>query len=1702
MRIGRKKLTAGLALAAAMIFAAGAATALLPNREADAARGGDDQWVTVEELYIDEAKSFNGDNIMALIKALTGESSYSALTTAAQSKRTSADFRSQNDGKNVSVYFGGMKWDAVYLTTAKTTAGNTTAGDIILDLWRSADTLTAGDAATYSGFWSDKDPDKEDYPSNMYSTSKIRVKTLNAGGKCTEIDVLTQRVELKKHSQDGGNQYARFTIDSVDNSLTSYLAKPSEVGYQETEYDRDTMLSIYGEPQQQESGYTANYFYYFPNDAYGTPSGSDFSSEPSKPNSGGDSSGKKESQWYENMDYSNKGNGETAYDAWKDDYLWLPSLTETGMTNGSVKGNGDGMWDTDAPLRSANSGVGKGYCWLRSGDAYRADRAYFLDASGNHNYVSVSNGSSDKDSCGVRPAIHFNLSAALRTAILDKESWKGDTKTYSPKGVTWEIVDTDMVDVAPANESGDTSWWDADKKTITADRVGDYQLKVKPNSALTWKEGGADEITVTYKVVPDNMRVIFNNGLPEPFNNGKLEKRQDIVYSLSMEPIALKLPDPTDKKFPISWKDVSWYDETIAKLKIQYIVKKYEEENYNQQTIDKYLTDLKSGQDSTEWQDYDKLTDKTAQEPMHYVVYFKAEDTEGNHKTDYDYFEIHILEEKLNITLTDAAKTGFGKGVEYGDVAHTKDAFEKEILSGIQTVTGQLNIDRTKEFKDNIKNFTFYLQNNPVEASGDVYTVEEDGIHKNSSEKVDNLPLGTYYLDVAAKDQDASKYLKLEWSGGRPSFTVSKREIKVTLSFEQRATYGEAHTDWVTATASRATEGATGTWYAQNEADGETDFHIFVQSYSLQGTKGGALTSPHPNATTPADTYTVTPTWTNGNYNVQFADEQGGATFEYTINKSQLDLPSLKETAFLYTGADLRNSVKAVLDNYVAEAMKVEFYAQNDGTGDALTEIKDAGAYYVKVTLDSNYEWTSGETELYLKFMVVDRSGGFIATAADVEATYGDTGDALRPTVSGVPDRGNVYYFYTYEGIGDTVYPVSTHAPVNVGEYLVTVAVVYMGDGNSDPFIVTATAKLTIIPRELSFSLDPTEGTGGLVKAVFKNSSGETVALAANDYTLSYSLNGVAVESMTVAGEYTITVTLVGDAAKNNTLANNTAVYKLTQGVTGGGDDGGDDGDDDDDDNNLELILFSELTVEYDGEEHSILVDGNLPSGVTVTYEGNQKTEPGVYSVTAIFKNAENTEIARKTATLTITKKKYDMSGVKFEDKTFQYDGAAHEILIEGNLPSGVHVSYSGNGRTEAGVYTVTATFTVDDTAHYEVPASMTANLTIEGSEHRLHGITFESETVKYDGKTHSLAIKGTLESGVSVTYEGNGKTEPGTYLVTASFSDASGTFATMTAMLTITKATYNMSGVKFEDKTFQYDGKSHEILIQGNLPAGVQVSYSGNGRTEAGVYTVTATFTFEDTEHYEAIAPMTATLTIEEGGHDLAGITFESETVKYDGKTHSLAIKGTLGEGITVTYEGNGKTDVGVYTVTAIFSDNNGEFARKQATLTILRTQFNGRIEGSFDYDPANPDLIVEFADGIDPTWEVRIEKSQTVQKYDRVGEKEVVLAAYTLKFYKNGVEVPFDGEVKVRLRAPRELRKTVFNLFREGDGKIEAMEFTQDGQYAMFTAHGTSTYIFTHPYTSLVPAICIVSGLLVLMLIATAVLAVVYKKKNNKGE
>ena len=233
---------------------------------------------------------------------------------------------------------------------------------------------------------------------------------------------------------------------------------------------------------------------------------------------------------------------------------------------------------------------------------------------------------------------------------------------------------------------------------------------------------------------------------------------------------------------------------------------------------------------------------------------------------------------------------------------------------------------------------------------------------------------------------------------------------------------------------------------------------------------------------------------------------------------------------------------------------------------------------------------------------------------------------------------------------------------------------------------------------------------------------------------------------------------------------------------------------------------------------------------------------------------------------------------------------------------------------------------------------------TTEPTEEPLPQLTFADKTVTYTGDAHYLAVEENLPDGVTVTYENNGKTDVGTYTVTAIVSVRGAKRAELTATLKIEKATYDMSGVGFSDETVTYDKNEHSVRAK-NLPDGVTVTYENNGKTEVGTYPVTAHFT-GDSKNYERIEDKTVTLTIEKR---VLEVEFTGETTfRYDGNAHkelSAAVEGVLSGdrvGVELAYDGD-VIEEGEYVVTAAMTEeSNPNYALSETsrytTVTITR--------------------------------------------------------------------------------------------------------------------------------------------------------------------
>jgi gliding motility-associated-like protein len=392
------------------------------------------------------------------------------------------------------------------------------------------------------------------------------------------------------------------------------------------------------------------------------------------------------------------------------------------------------------------------------------------------------------------------------------------------------------------------------------------------------------------------------------------------------------------------------------------------------------------------------------------------------------------------------------------------------------------------------------------------------------------------------------------------------------------------------------------------------------------------------------------------------------------------------------------------------------------------------------------------------------------------------------------------------------------------------------------------------------------------------------------------------------------------------------------------------------------LVLTAELTVSaatitgidfedgsfvYDGTAHSLAVTGTLPTGTSVVYTNNSRTDVGTQTVTATVTGSNHTTM-ELFAELTITPAA--ITGIDFEDASFVYDGSAKSLAISGQLPIGTNVSYTNNSRTEVGTQTVTATITGDNFS----TLVLSGNLTVTAAA--ITGIDFEDDTFVYDGLAKSLAIAGTLPQVTSVAYTNNARTDVGMQTVTATITGANYSTLELFAELTITPAA--ITGITFADDTFVYDGSAKSLAITGTLPQGTSVAYSNTSRTDVGTQTVTATITGSNYSTLELFAELTITPAT------ITGLDFAGESFVYDGTAKSLSISGTLPDGTSVSYANNSKTDVGTQTVTATITGSNYIALQLDAELEITKASVTITATDKLKiYGEVNPELTFIYS-------------------------------------------------------------------------------------------------------------------------------------------
>ena len=207
----------------------------------------------------------------------------------------------------------------------------------------------------------------------------------------------------------------------------------------------------------------------------------------------------------------------------------------------------------------------------------------------------------------------------------------------------------------------------------------------------------------------------------------------------------------------------------------------------------------------------------------------------------------------------------------------------------------------------------------------------------------------------------------------------------------------------------------------------------------------------------------------------------------------------------------------------------------------------------------------------------------------------------------------------------------------------------------------------------------------------------------------------------------------------------------------------------------LEALVFEDITVEYTGEPHSILIDNIYEDkGVKINYFNNGKTEPGTYTVNAIIRY--NDISVNKSAVLKIEKCASVMTADEVQTLNLASDEFDLKFTVDNGLVNNLQI-LDENGQVitlrqikKPGVYNlelyVRGNYYYQDSNHVKVTVNV-----IESA----FDISFDSKKVIADGAEHKVELTGTLPEGYTVEHSNNVGTVDGTYLAVAQIRNEAG---------------------------------------------------------------------------------------------------------------------------------------------------------------------------------------------------------------------------------------------------------------------------------------------------------------------------------------
>ena len=558
-------------------------------------------------------------------------------------------------------------------------------------------------------------------------------------------------------------------------------------------------------------------------------------------------------------------------------------------------------------------------------------------------------------------------------------------------------------------------------------------------------------------------------------------------------------------------------------------------------------------------------------------------------------------------------------------------------------------------------------------------------------------------------------------------------------------------------------------------------------------------------------------------------------------------------------------------------------------------------------------------------------------------------------------------------------------------------------NGSKDTVVFTLVinpAPLTIKPDDLTIVYKSdvptyTVGASGLM-------NGETLAdllsselyAKMNQFTCTY-VNGANAGSYDIfsCNNDAIVQNEISGALKNYTVTFEEGILTVTALVVDYDDIGSSDG------KTLEDLINDGPVFVYDSESKEVTVE-NIPEElkVVITYkdkygnvlpEGQKPENAGEYKVEIQLTVKDDADIGnyqlpdkaeiiltinKAEITITVKDQGHDYNGENYADKfpmssedrysiVFTNGNAFTVVVGDLTIDNGEYI----NAKTYASVISLNYTEN-DNYVVTIIKGDLTVNKANNSWKNTLNtkqDIVYDTYTVKVGEDFNSESIFG-KETVRYIFYvkDGNGWREiagapanAGEYAVEAYVPGNDNYYELVSARVefTIQKAIITIGDITFDGAEVYYNGESHSIYVAESAKDLFTIVYEGNGKKNAGDYTVTAIFTPKDTVNYklEGENSKSATLTINKVkititaenkesmyGDPIADLTYVIGFVGADGYTSFYESDwGSIVLGTTATSQSN----VGDYDITAqaISNNDNYDVAFNKGTYKI--TKFTG---------------------------------------------------------------------------------------------------------------------------------------------------------------